>query len=95
MWLNNTETNDIRILPTDRLIKKLDHFDEAAIMKKFEKNFKITPVADPGDMHEFILGKAWTFGIIFKENADAVRLVPEAFPALKWNFPDEAICGFL
>jgi hypothetical protein len=95
MWLTNTETNDIRILSTHRLIKKRDHFDEAAMMKKFEKNFKIKPAADPGDMHEFILGKAWTFGIIFKETADAVRLEPEAFPALKWNFPDEAICGFL
>jgi hypothetical protein len=95
MWLTNTETNDIRILPTHRLIKKLDHFDEAAMMKKFEKNFKIKPVADPSDMHEFILNKAWTFGIIFKENADAVRLVPEAVPALKWNFADEVICGFL
>jgi uncharacterized protein (DUF1015 family) len=89
MWLTNTEANDIRIVPTHRLLKKLDHFDEATIMKKFEKNFKIKPVADPGDIHEFILGKAWTFGIIFKENAYAVRLVPEAFPALKWNFPDE------
>lgn len=89
MWLTNTEGNDVRILPTHRLIKKLDHFDEAAIMKKFEKNFKIKTVADPADIHEFILGKAWTFGIIFKENAYAVRLMPEAFADLKWNFPDE------
>ena len=89
MWLTNTEANDIRILPTHRLIKKIDHFDEAVIIKKFEKHFKIKPVADPANIHEIILGKAWTFGIIFKENAYVVRLMPEAFPALKWNFPDE------
>ena len=25
-------------------------------MKRFEKNFKIKPVTDPGEIHEFILG---------------------------------------
>ncbi|NIV99072.1 DUF1015 family protein, partial [Candidatus Saccharibacteria bacterium] len=27
MWLTNTEANDLRILPTHRLIKDLDNFD--------------------------------------------------------------------
>jgi uncharacterized protein (DUF1015 family) len=89
MWLTNTEANDLRILPTHRLIKDLDNFDEADIMKNFELNFRIKPVPDPGDIHEFILGKPWTFGLIFKENAYAVRLKSEAFPALKWNFPEQ------
>ncbi|MGD1967670.1 MAG: DUF1015 domain-containing protein [Desulfobacterales bacterium] len=89
MWLTNTEANDLRILPTHRLIKGLPNFDESTIMKKFEKNFKIKLVADPGDISEFILGKLWTFGLIFEENAYAVRLKPEAFPGLKWNFPEQ------
>ncbi len=89
MWLTNTEANDLRILPTHRLIKDIPKFGEAAIMKKFERNFKIKPVADPGDLHEFILGKPWTFGLIFEENAYAVRLKPEAIPELKWNFPEQ------
>ena len=89
MWLTNTEANDLRILPTHRLIKGLDSFDKTAVMKKFDKNFKIKPVADPGDIHEFILGKPWTFGLIFAEDAYAVRLKPEAFAGLKWNFPEQ------
>jgi uncharacterized protein (DUF1015 family) len=89
MWLTNTEADDLRILPTHRLIQNLDHFDEAAILKKFEKNFKIKPVADASDIYDFILGKEWTFGLIFKDDAYAVRLKPEAFPTLKWNFPEE------
>jgi len=89
MWLTNTEADDLRILPTHRLIKNLDNFDEAAILKKFEKNFKITPVADASNINDFILGKEWTFGLIFKDDAYAVRLKPETFPALKWNFPEE------
>jgi uncharacterized protein (DUF1015 family) len=89
MWLTNTEANDLRILPTHRLIKDLDNFDEAGIMKRVESNFRIKPVADPDEIHEFILGKPWTFGLLFKENAYAVRLKPEAFTALKWNFPEQ------
>ena len=89
MWLTNTEADDLRILPTHRLIKKLDDFDDVAILKKFEKNFEIKPVADASQIHEFILGKEWTFGLIFERDAYAVRLKPEAFPQLKWNFPKE------
>jgi uncharacterized protein (DUF1015 family) len=89
MWLTNTEANDLRILPTHRLIDGIPNFAESTIMKKFEKKFKISPVADPGDLHEFILGKPWTFGLVFEENAYAVRLKPEAFPELKWNFPKQ------
>ena len=89
MWLTNTEADDLRILPTHRLIKKLDNFDDVAILKKFEKNFEIKPVADASQIHEFILGKEWTFGLIFERDAYAVRLKPEAFPQLKWNFPEE------
>ena len=89
MWLTNTEANDLRILPTHRLIKDLDNFDEAAVMKKFQKNFNIKPVPEPGEISEFILGKPWAFGILFKENAYAVRLKPEALPGLKWNFPEQ------
>jgi uncharacterized protein (DUF1015 family) len=89
MWLTNTVANDLRILPTHRLIKDLDNFDESEIIKSFETNFRIKAVADPGEIHEFILGKPWTFGLIFKENAYAVRLKPEAFPSLKWHFPEQ------
>jgi uncharacterized protein (DUF1015 family) len=89
MWLTNTEADDLRILPTHRLIKNLENFDEAAILKKFEKNFKITPVPDASNINDFILGKEWTYGLIFKDEAYAVRLKPETFTALKWNFPEE------
>jgi uncharacterized protein (DUF1015 family) len=89
MWLTNTEANDLRILPTHRLISGLENFDEAAVIKKFKTNFKIKAVADPGEIHEVILGKPWTFGLILTENAYAVSLKPEAFSGLKWNFPEQ------
>ena len=85
MWLTNTEADGLRILPTHRLIKNLDNYDEAAVLRKLEKNSKIKPAVDASDIHEFILGKEWTFGLIFKDDAYAVRLKPEAFPTLKMN----------
>jgi uncharacterized protein (DUF1015 family) len=89
IYLSNTEADDIRILPTHRLIKGLDNFDEVAIMKKFEKNFFVKPLADKCDADKVILSERWTFGVLFKENAYRVRLKPEAFSFMKWNFPEE------
>ncbi len=89
MWLTNTEGNDLRILPTHRLIKGLENFDETTIMKKFDNHFKIKPVVDAGEINEVIVGKPWTFGIIFAENAYAVSLKPAALAELKWNFPEQ------
>ena len=89
MWLTNTEGEDLKIMPTHRLIKGLDPFDQRAIMKKFEKNFIIKPISDPENLNEFIAGKKETFGLIFKDSAYVVVLKPDANRKIKWNFPDE------
>ena len=89
MWLTNTEGEDLQILPTHRLIRQLDSFDEASILAKFEKYFTVKPVPNPDIMPEIIAGKAWTFGLIFAENAYQVRLKPEVFATMQWNLPDE------
>ena len=83
IWLTNTEAHDLRILPTHRLIKKLDYFDEAAIMKKFAKNFKIKPVAEASDIHEFI------------EDVKKVCGSGCTMPQKSTFFYPKAICGFL
>jgi uncharacterized protein (DUF1015 family) len=89
MWLTNTEAKDLKILPTHRLIKNLDNFDETAILNKFERHFKVRPVPDADHINEIIAGKQWTFGLIFQEKAYMVSLKPEAHCELKWNFPDK------
>ena len=89
MWLTNMEADDLKILPTHRLIKNLDDFDEISTMKKFERDFVITPVSDPANITEVIAGKKRTFGLIFQENAFCVRLKSDAENKLAWNFPDE------
>ncbi len=89
MWLTNTESQDLKILPTHRLIKNLVNFDESTILKKLDKYFIVKPVTNPDHMTEIIAGKKWTFGLIFLENAYQVRLKPEVHCILKWNFPPE------
>ncbi len=89
MYLTNTEADDLRILPTHRLIRNLKDFDEQAIMKKLEPNFIIKPVEDSDTLNEIIAGKQWAFGLMFRDNAYKVRLKPEAIKNLRWHFPDE------
>lgn len=89
MYLTNTESDDLRILPTHRLINGLPGFDETQIMKKLEEDFIIKPIEDSDTLNEIISGKPWAFGLMFKENAYKVRLKPEAFEKLKWPFPEE------
>jgi uncharacterized protein (DUF1015 family) len=58
-------------------------------MKKFEKDFVVTPIPDPANLNEVIAGKKWTFGLVFQENAYYVSLKPDAERRMDWNLPDE------
>ncbi len=88
MYFTNTEADDLRIMPTHRLIKGLPSFDEESILKKFEEDFIIKPVPDADTVNEIIMGKKWAFGLLFKDNAVKVRLKPESFAKMKWAFPE-------
>lgn len=89
MFLTNTEADDLRILPTHRLIKDLPDFDEESIMKKLEEDFIIKPVEDAYNVNEIILGKQWAFGLLFKNRTWKVRLKPERIDTLAWKFPEK------
>ena len=89
MWLTNTEAGDLKILPTHRLIKDLEYFDEFAIVNKLEKFFTVKPVPNPEIMPEIIADQSWSFGIIFADNAYRLRLKPRVLSTMKWNFPDD------
>ena len=89
MWLTNTEAEDLKILPTHRLIKNLTNMEEKTLLKKLERYFTVKPVSNPDHMVEIIAGKQWTFGLIFPENAYQISLKPEAHRKLNWNFPDK------
>ncbi len=89
MFLSNMESDDLRILPTHRLIQGLDDFSEEKVLRKLAPFFTIKPIEDPDTLYEIILGKPWAFGMVFKDNSYKVRLNPDAFLDFHWPFPDE------
>jgi uncharacterized protein (DUF1015 family) len=88
MYLTNTEAGDIRILPTHRLIKNIQDFNEANFIKALESDFTIKSVEDSSLLSEIILGKQWAFGILLKDKAFKIRLKPESFNSMTWHFPE-------
>lgn len=88
MFLTNTEADDLRILPTHRVIKSLENFSPTALVKKLEEYFIIKPVEEAHSINEIILGKQWAFGLLFKDFAIKVRLKPEMIHTMSWQFPD-------
>lgn len=89
MYLTNGEADDLRILPTHRLISGIADFNQETFMEVLSEYFIVKPVDNPNDINEIILGKKWAFGLLFGAEAIKVRLKPEVHRQLKWNFPDE------
>ncbi|MEQ9593057.1 MAG: DUF1015 domain-containing protein [Cyclobacteriaceae bacterium] len=89
MYFTNTEADDLRILPTHRLVKGLPNFNEEEIISKLSEYFIIKPVEDADTINEIILGKKWAFGLLFRDNAIKVRLKPESIEKMTWDFPQE------
>jgi uncharacterized protein (DUF1015 family) len=88
MYFTNSHSDDLRVLPTHRLILDWPPFNEEDILKKCEPYFFIKPVSNSYDIHEIILGKKWAFGLLFKENAFKIRLKPEMIDSMEWKFPE-------
>lgn len=89
MFLSNMESDDLRILPTHRLINGLQDFSEEKVLRKLAPFFTIKPMEEPDSLYEIILGKQWAFGLVFRENSYKIRLLPDAFLDFHWPFPDE------
>jgi len=88
MYLTNTESDDLRILPTHRLIQGLPDFDEEKIMKLLAEDFIVKPIEDSDTLNEIIMGKPWAFGLMFRENAYKVRLKEDHWSKNPWPFPE-------
>lgn len=89
MYLTNTEADDLRILPTHRLLHGFSNFNENEIIEKLCIDFEIKEIEDADTLNEIIVGKKWSFGILFKDRTLKVRLKPESFTKMKWHFPEE------
>jgi len=89
MYLTNTESDDLRILPTHRLVKDITELDEHSLLSQLSDDFIIKELDNAYDVNEIILGKKWAFGLLINKNAYKIRLKPEKITSIDWNFPDQ------
>ncbi len=89
MYMTNLNAEDIKVLPTHRLIANLDGFSESAILDNLKSWFTINKVENTVDLNEIIAGKEHTFGLAFYNNAYVISLLPDKVSAINWNFPDK------
>jgi len=88
MYLTNTASDDLRILPTHRLLSGLEHFDEDDFIRCASEYFDQKEAQHPDDLIDIIRGKKWAFGIVLKNSAWIFKLKNSVFEQLNWSFPD-------
>ncbi|MBK0403085.1 DUF1015 domain-containing protein [Adhaeribacter sp. BT258] len=88
MYLTNSESDDLRILPTHRLLEKLP-IPKEDFLQKLEQFFVVTPKEDPFELNEVIAGKPWAFGLYLDGQAYKLRLKPEVHGMIDWETTPE------
>jgi uncharacterized protein (DUF1015 family) len=87
MFLTNTESDHLKILPTHRVLTEIPFTDEA-FLEKLAGYFFILPQEDGFVLNEVIVGKKWAFGLYLGGKAFKIRLKPEVHAQLYWHFPE-------
>lgn len=87
MYLTNSETKDLRILPTHRLFNNIA-LSEQEILSKLKEDFIIRELDDPQEIGELIIHKKWAFGLVFQDSAYKFRLQPEKINTYMEDMPD-------
>jgi uncharacterized protein (DUF1015 family) len=91
MYLTNSASDDLRILPTHRVLRELPsglHEDE--LLAKLAAYFMVLPQAEASDLAEVIAGKRWAFGLYLPSGAAyKLRLRPEVHAQLNWDTTSE------
>jgi len=90
MYLTNAAADDLRILPTHRLLLDLPgglRNDE--LLERLAPYFNILPKDDVTDLPEIIAGKPWAFGLYLDGQAYKLRLRPEVHAQLNWDTTPE------
>ncbi|GAC1375426.1 MAG: DUF1015 domain-containing protein [Hymenobacter sp.] len=90
MYLTNAAADDLRILPTHRLLLELpDSLSDAELLDRLAEHFTVEPKEDANDLPEIIAGKRWAFGLYLGGQAYKIRLRPAAHALLNWATTDE------
>ena len=90
MYLTNAASDDLRILPTHRLLLELPGgLPDEEFLARLAEFFVVTPKDDAYDLPEVIAGKPWAFGLYLAGQPYKLRLRPEVFEQLDWDTTPE------
>ncbi|SNC62989.1 Uncharacterized conserved protein, DUF1015 family [Hymenobacter gelipurpurascens] len=86
MYLTNAAADDLRILPTHRLVLELPvGLSGEEMLARLAPYFTLLTLDDPYDLPERIAGKQWAFGLYLGEGqVYKLRLRPEVHAQLDW-----------
>jgi len=88
MYFSNTEGDNLRILPTHRLISQLPKFSITEMEIRMRRYFDLKPVDNPECLGEVIAGKPHTFGWVLPDRAYVIRLKKGLEQRVSWRFPE-------
>ena len=90
MYLTNMASDDVRILPTHRLLLELPGgLTDAELLARLALYFVVTPQAEAQDLPDLMAGKRWAFGLYLPGGAYKLRLRPEVHAQLDWDTTPE------
>ncbi|GGG50375.1 DUF1015 domain-containing protein [Hymenobacter glacieicola] len=91
MYLTNAAADDLRILPTHRLLLELPgELSAEELLAGLAPYFTVLPLDDAYDLPERIAGKPWAFGLYLGEGLGyKIRLRPEVHGLLDWDTTPE------
>ena len=86
MYLTNAASDDLRILPTHRVLRELPGgLSDAELLARLSAYFTVQPQAEAQDLPELMAGKRWAFGLYLPGGAAyKLRLRPEVHAQLNW-----------
>ena len=90
MYLTNSAADDLRILPTHRLLLELPDgagggLSDAEFLARLEPYFTVRPLAEAGELPELIAGKTWAFGLYLSGESYKLHLRPDIHSLLDWD----------
>ncbi|MBH8557093.1 DUF1015 domain-containing protein [Hymenobacter negativus] len=90
MYLTNAAADDLRILPTHRLLLDLPgNPSPGELLDRLAPYFTVLPIEDASGLPEIIAGKQWAFGLYIEGEAFKIRLRPEVHAQLNWDTTEE------
>lgn len=89
MWLTNTESSNLGVFPTHRIVHSLEEFNQDEFLEQLSGYFEIEAVRQEKDLGLAPSENLWTFMLIFKGQNYLIRLKPEVFEDKDWHIPQE------